>query len=144
MSWTTLTEEHLKSRLSRDELDAYVETADQGVAGSDTVAAILSQVSSMVRGKVASNQDNLGKLGPSGTIPEECLFAACTIGRDSLAATLPLSEGDTDARKEENRKAHAFLDAVAEGKVRIEDSTGSIPEATTSGATYGGATRLDF
>jgi hypothetical protein len=145
MSWITLTADNIRGRLAKDEIDGYVIAGNQEQDGVDTLAEIISQVTAMVRGKVASNRDNLSKLGPDGTIPDECLFAACTIARDALVGSLPLSEGATEVRKEELRKAHSFLDDVASGKVRIEDSNGTMPEAeTTSSTAYGGSSLLDF
>lgn len=144
MAWITLTEDNLKARLARAELEVYQDAADQESEGVDQVEGILTQVTAMVRGKVASNQDNLGKMGPAGTIPDECLHAACTIARDSLVASLPVTSGDTEMRKEELKEAHSFLNQVAKGMVRIEDESGSIPEASSNAATYGGADRLDF
>jgi hypothetical protein len=57
---------------------------------------------------------------------------------------LPLSEGSTETRKEELRKAHDFLDAVAKGDVRIEDAAGTIPESTEATTVSGGSTLLNF
>lgn len=145
MSWITLTPDHVKARLAKDEAENYVVAGGQFLDGSDILDGIIEQITSMVRGKVASNPDNLSKLGAAGTIPDECLFAACTIARDSLVGSLPLSEGATEVRKEELRQAHAFLNDVAVGKVRIESSDGSIPEASVgTEASYGGCTRLEF
>lgn len=148
MSWITLTTDHIKARLSLDEIAAYTDAAGQNDEGGvDILAGIIGQVTGLVRSKVASHRENLPKMGTAGTIPDECLFAACTIARDSLPATLPLSEGATELRKEELRKAHQFLDDVAAGKVRIEDAAGELPEADTSettSPTYGGSPLLDF
>ena len=145
MSWLALTTDHVKARLAKDEIDNYVVAGGQFADGSDILDGIITQITSMVRGKVASNPDNLSKLGAAGTIPDECLFAACTIARDSLVGSLPLSEGATEVRKEELRQAHAFLDAVASGKVRIEASDGTMPEASVgSEASYGGSPILEF
>ena len=105
MSWVTLTANNIKGRLAKDELDDYIDAGNQGQDGVDTLAEIILQVVGMVRGKVASWRDNLSKLGPEGTIPEECLFAACTIARDALVGSLPLSEGASEVRREELRKA---------------------------------------
>lgn len=146
MSWITLTPANIKGRLAKDELESYVDAGDQAIDGVDTLAEIISQVTAMVRGKVASCRDNLGKMGPDGTIPDECMFAACTISRDAIIGSLPLSEGATEVRKEELRKAHDFLAAVAKGDVRIENAAGVIPEIseTSASASYGGAALLNF
>jgi len=144
MSWITLSENHLKARLSRSELESYVEAGEQALAGEQVVERILEQVTSLVRGKVAANEDNLDKMGDAGTIPDECLFAACTIAREALVGSLPLSEGSTEVRKEELRKAYEYLDQVESGKVRIADSDGSIPEVVQTSTSYGGETKLNF
>lgn len=145
MSWITFNADHVKARLAKDELDNYVVAGGQLGDGTDILTAIVAQVVSMVRGKVASNPDNLSKLGAAGTIPDECLFAASTIARDALVGSLPLSEGATKVRQEELRKAHEFLDAVAKGEVRIENASGAIPESVTETSTsYGGSLILDF
>lgn len=145
MAWIALTPANIKGRLAKDELESYVDAGEQATDDVDTLAEIILQVTAMVRGKVASCRDNLSKLGPAGTIPDECLFAASTVARDALVGSLPLSEGSTEVRREELRKAHAFLDAVASCEVRIEDAAGIIPESEPSpSASYGGNPILDF
>lgn len=146
MSWISLSPANIKGRLAKDELDSYVDAGEQAGEGVDTLAEIILQVTAMVRGKVASWAANLEKMGPAGTIPDECLFAACTIARDALIGSLPLSEGATEVRKEELRKAHEFLNAVAKGEVRIENTDGVIPESvdSESNPSYGGAALLNF
>lgn len=145
MSWITLTADNIRGRLAKDELDNYLIAGDQADEGVDAIAEIILQVTAMVRGKVASNRDNLAKMGAAGTIPDECLFAACTIARDALIGSLPLPDSSTEVRKEELRKAYTFLDSVASGGVRIEDTTGTIPETeVVTSATYGGSTLLEF
>ena len=145
MSWTALTADNIRGRLSRDELDGYMTAGDQESDGVDALTEIILQVTAMVRGKVASNVANITKMGAAGTIPDECLFAASTIARDALVGSLPLSEGATEVRKEELRKAHSFLDSVASGGVRIEDADGALPETPTAASvSYGGNTLLEF
>jgi hypothetical protein len=147
MSWLAITSDHIKARLSNDELCAYVDAAQPAESGVDAIAGIIAQVTAMVRGKVASCRANLAKMGSAGTIPSECLFAACTIARDALVGSLPLSEGSTEVRREELRKAHEFLTSIASCEVTIESPDGTIPEAvqsSTSYPSYGGAALLDF
>ena len=135
MAWIVLTEDHVKARIAAAEWTAYVDAAD--VSGQ--VAGILLQVTGLVRSKAASCRENIGKMGPSGTIPDECLFAACTIARDALVGSLPLDEGASELRKEELRKAHSFLDSVAACDLRIEDASGALPEiASDATASVGG------
>ena len=145
MSWTTLSADHVKARLAKDEVESYIDAGGQFEDGSDILGAILSQVTAMVRGKVTSNRDNLSKLGPSGTIPQECLFAAATIARDALVGSLPISEGSTETRREELRQAYLLLEAVAKGEIRIEAHDGSFPEASSEAqASFGGSPILRF
>ena len=146
MSWIALSPDNIKGRLAKYELEAYVDAGRQIEDGVDTLFEIILQVTAMVRGSVASAPDNLPKIGPAGTIPGECLFAACTIARDALVGSLPISEGATEVRKEELRRAHDFLTAVAAGRVRIEDASGSIPEAAASesSTSFGGSQLLDL
>ena len=145
--WITPTTDNVKARIAKDELESDLDAIDQAGDGVDVMAGILSQVVALVRGKVASCRDNLVKMGTAGTIPDECLFAACTIARDALVGSLPLSEGATELRKTELRLAHEFLTAVAKGEVRIEDGSGTIPETAAESddsPTYGGNALLDF
>lgn len=143
MSWITLTEAHVKARLATAELEEIEEAGE--VESTDRLAGILTQVTALVRGKVLTCDENLAKVGDSGTIPEECLWAAATIARDSLVASLPVAESETSPRQEETRKAHSILDQVASCKLRIEGPSGSLPEAEDGGAgEYGGAELLGF
>ena len=145
MSWITLTEDHIKARLSIDELDAYLEAGKQLENGVDSIASIIDQVTTMVRSYVASNSDNLPKMGAVGTIPDECLLAATTIARGSLLGSLPLSEGATEIRKEELRNAQSYLKSVASGDIRIGDTSSDYPEEpSAANASYGGSTLLEF
>ena len=146
MSWIIVTKDHISARLSADESESYVTAADQAKDGIDILDGIIAQVTAMVRSKVGANRDNRHQMGPSGTIPDECLFAACTIARDALIGSLPLSEGATDLRKEELRKAYEFLDAVANGDVLIESPLGDASADSTSSSIpiYGGNPILDF
>lgn len=121
----------------------YEDTGGNPTAGG-RLPGIIDQVTALVRAKVASCSRNLSKMGPAGMIPSECLWAACTIARSSLAASLPVSEGETDPRASELREAHKMLSDVAECKLMIEDASGNIPESVNPGGSYGGAAKLDF
>jgi len=144
MAWISLNKDQLKTRLAKEELDQIVASGGQQWDGNDIVAGLLSQVTNHIRGKVASNSDNLPKLGPDGTIPNECEFIAYTIARDALIGSLPISESATELRKQELRQAHTFLDQIADGKVRIESSNGEVTEALTPSVSYGGNKWIEF
>lgn len=143
MSWLALTSDHVLDRLSSDERVEIEEAGESTPA--DRLTGIIEQVINLVRGKVASCDENLQKLGPSGEIPEETLWAAATVARDSLVASLPVAESETDSRREEGRKAHSILDQVAQCKIRIEGPDGAIPEtADGGGGVYGGSPTMSF
>lgn len=148
MSWVVISKGNVLGRLAQGEFEAYEaagnHTDDEAAVEVDKLAEIISQVTTLVRGKVSSCRENIPKMGQSGTIPDECLFAACTIARDALVGSLPLSEGATETRKEELRNAHAFLNSVANCQVRIADATGEIEPSATSASYYGGAPLIDF
>lgn len=143
MPWITLTEEDVLARLSNDERDA-LEAAGEEEGAEARLPGIIRQVISLIWGKVAACADNRGRMGSSGTIPEECLFHATTICREALVASQPTPEGVTDPRKEEIRQAHLFLDQVAACKVAIADNSGNFPgEPIDTGiSSFGGCPKL--
>lgn len=143
MSWAALSQSDVLDRLTSDEKDAYQEGGE--TITRDRMTGILAQVTELVRGKVASNGENLAKMGNAGTIPSETKWAAATIARNSLVASLPLVEGNTEARKEELTRAFAILDQAADGTLRIASPDGTLPETTNGGAgAYGGSALLNF
>jgi hypothetical protein len=138
MSWISLTSAHIKARLAEEELDAIEDT---GGGDGDRLTGIIDQVTSLVRAKVAACHKNI--LGPTGTIPEECLHAAATIAKHDICASLP-STGvdDSDLRKDEYREATSFLNAVARCEIGIEDDGGGI--AGRDSGCYGGDPKYNF
>lgn len=147
-NWITITPTNILGRLAQSELEEYQDVGN--LSGEeipppvvDKLAEIISQVTTMVRGKVLACQSNELKMGPIGTIPPECLFSACTIARNAFVSSLPINEAITDARNEETRQAHSFLDAVARGEVALESSIpiSAIPDNV---ARFGGDKYLDF
>lgn len=145
MPWIEITEAHLRARLAKSEIDAFVAVGRQYESGVDLLENIIQQVTTMVRSKVASWPENIPFMAPGNSIPQECLFAATTIIRDALIGSLPLSESSTDLRREELRKAHEFLDKVASGEVLIEGVAGGYQQiATSSAGAFGGNQLLEF
>ena len=139
MSWIALTSDHIKARLAEDELNAIEET---GGGDGDRLAGIITQVTSLVRASVAACHKNL--LGPSGTIPEECLHAAATIAKHDIRASLPSITGDDEnkLRIEEYRDATGFLKSVSKCEIGIENDDGDI-SGRDSGC-YGGDPKYNF
>lgn len=133
MSWITLTPAHVKDRLAEDELIAIEAT---GGGDGDRLSGIITQVTSLVRAKVATCSDNA--MGSAGTIPEECLHAAATIAKHDLRASLPTtgSEDEGNLRANEYREAMNFLNQVAKCEIGIADDGGAIGGRDTGN--YGG------
>ena len=139
MPWITLTADHIRSRLAVDELDA-IEAVGGG--DGDRLTGIISQVTSLVRAKVAACHENA--LGEAGTIPEECLHAASTLAKHDLRSTIPSTGSDDEGelRKEEYREAMKFLDQVARCEIGIVNPSGNVG-GRESGC-YGGEPKHDF
>lgn len=140
MPWITITEDDVLDRLSDEERDE-LESVGEEEGAEERLPGIIRQVIALVRGKVAACTDNRGRMGPAGTIPEECLFHATTICREALVASQPTPEGVSDPRKEEIRQAHLFLGEVASCKVAIADQSGNFPgePVNLSGSCFGGS-----
>ena len=139
MAWVTLTTDHVKSRLAEDEIYAIEET---GGGDGARLTGIISQVTALVRAKVAGCENNT--LGDAGTIPEEALHAACAIARHNLSTTVSSAMGEEEAkaRLTEYRDAMTFLTDIAECKIKITNADGEVVEQATG--LYGGADLLDF
>lgn len=139
MAWVELTKNHIKSRLSQYEIEAIEET---GGGDSDRLAGIITQVTSLVRSKVASCHRNT--LGDSGLIPEETIHAASSIAKYNLSTTVAssMTEADEKSRVLEYRDAMNFLEKIANCEVNITTDDGSVERG--SEGTYGGADLMNF
>jgi len=140
VAWITLTSDHVRDRLAFDEINAIEAT---GGGDGDRLSGILTQVTSLVRAKVAACDDN--SIGDAGTIPEECLHAAATLAKHDLRATLPSTglEDEGDLRADEYRAAQDFLSEVASCNIGIENPDGESIGGRESGC-YGGDPILKF
>ena len=110
MSWITLTESDVLTRLSGPELSA-LKTAALGAGQGNPLPEVIAQVVREVRGHVAACDRN--RLGEGQTIPDELLGAALNRIRYELVTRLPVASLLTDARREANRDATALLGRVA-------------------------------
>lgn len=139
MSWLVLTPAHVTDRLAEAELLTIEGT---GGGDGDRLSGIITQVTSLVRAKVAACHRNT--LGPAGTIPEETLWAAATLAKHDLRASLPSTGGEdeTELRKEEYRTATKFLNDVASCNVAVTED--SVTPAGRSSGCYGGDKLLPF
>lgn len=129
MSWLTITEANVLSKLSAPELAA-MKTAALASGQANPLTEAIADVVREVRGYVAACSGNT--LGEGDTIPDELLGAAINRIRYELATRLPVASLLTDARKEANRDAVALFGRVAACTFRI------IPPTTAAAAQAGG------
>ncbi len=139
MAWITLTKKHIKDRLASDELDAIEGT---GGGDGDRLTGIIAQVVALIRSKVAACHKN--ELGDAGMIPEECLYAAATIVKHDIRASLPSIVDDTELRRDEYRNAYQFLNKVATCEIGIDAPIGATPPSDPSTGCYGGEPLHNF
>lgn len=127
MPWITLTLDHIKSRLSEAEITCYDEVGrlEDGEVTSRITgpSGVIFQVTQLIRSKVVSCHKN--KLGPRGTIPEECIHAAVSIARHNITSTPGGDDGERD-RDEEYRDAMSFLRDVSRCAISIKSPDGEI------------------
>lgn len=110
MSWISITEAAVQTRLSKPELSA-LQTVALADFQDDPLPEVIAQVVSEIRGYVSACARN--KLGPDGTVPDELLSAAVNRIRFELATRLPAPGLLTEARKEANSAAVRLLERVA-------------------------------
>lgn len=125
MSWITLTEADVLTKLSAPELTA-MKTAATGVGQANPLVEVIEQVVLEVRGYVGASL--LVQLGEAGTIPNELLGAAINRIRFELATRLPVPALLTDARKEANKDAVTLLGRVAAGSFLVVAPEDAAPE----------------
>jgi hypothetical protein len=142
MAWIQLTELDLKDRLASNELAVW-DSAGQDVDNVvSRVPGIIKQTTSLVRGRVATCTTNTIDLDPC-LIPDELLWAAATIAKNMILASIPASGQDTsEERRDENRRAHEMLDQAADCKLLIANDDGIT--GNQESPEYGGAPLLDF
>jgi hypothetical protein len=129
--------------LSQDDIQNSLTQTEQNLMASDPttvadLAAIVSSVMGLVRGKVNAAKRNQGHLGPSGTIPDELYAASISIARYKFLSHLPQNQLMAADREQDKLDAYAQLDACAKGELviaRYDDPNGQSPEP---GSDYGG------
>jgi len=123
--WRTLTEADLLGVLNASETAAY-----QGAAigdGQDVLADALALVVNQCRGYIADNSVN--QLAEGLTLPERVHLSALHLVRVEMLTRLDM-EVSKD-RESAKRDAIRFFERVSDGRVAIEQPTGTIE---TSGA----------
>lgn len=144
MAWIILTEKHILDRFSEDERDSVESAGDQDCT-TKRLPGIIDQITAFVRGQVAACSQNIGRMGPPGTIPAECVYHAATLARESLIATQPTLEGVLSNRERELNAANDYFPRVASCDVAIADDSGQYPgEPVSVCAAFGGKPLLEF
>lgn len=118
--WRELTEDDVLAVLSEPEKAAY-ESAVPG-DGQDVLTDIFTSVTNHCRGYIADNTQN--RLAEGLTLPERAIRPAMHIVRKDLLTRLDLDVSE-DRRKDAS-EALRFFERVAEGKVSIEQPTGTV------------------
>lgn len=123
MSWITITEDNLLTRISGAELDS-LRDAVLAVGQADPIAEIISTVTKEVRGYVAACARN--SLGAAGTVPEELLGAALDriVWEIMKRPAATIIDGN-DARKDANAAALALFKDVAACRFELEQPDGA-------------------
>jgi hypothetical protein len=130
MSWITINEDDVKTRLTGAELDAFTGAAlAQGQA--DPLPDIIASVTDRVRGYAAACARN--RLGAPGTVPARLRGPALAVIRFELANRLPkMGRLIDDLRRAEYDNALRLFQQVAGGDFVIED-----PDAATDAGARG-------
>ena len=120
MSWNTLAESDVQTRLSGAELTA-LKTAALASGQSSPLPDVITQVVQEVRARVAACPQN--RLGEGATVPDELRACALDLIRYRLLTRLPVASLITPAREAEYKDALALLRDVARCEFRIEQPT---------------------
>lgn len=113
MSWTTLSTDDIKGRLTGAEFTALTTVArSSGQSADDIIAQALDDTTRRVRGYVAACAHNT--LGETGTIPDELKSAALALVREFFFTRLPgmKSLNDETRQKELERAVQELRDTA--------------------------------
>lgn len=124
MSWITLTETNLITKLSGPEIAA-MKTAALQSGQTNPLPGIITQIVREVRGYVAGCSANT--LGDGETIPDELEGAAINRIRYELATRLPVPSLLTKAREDANSAAVALFRDTAACRFKIVPPTEAAP-----------------
>jgi len=141
MAWITLTEANIKDRLSINEIETWDDAGQDEGSEVSRLPGIITQVTGLVRGRVASCRDN--QLSAAGLIPEELLWSAATIAKNMILNSIPTGVEIAQERSDENRRAHEMLDQAAKCELLITGDDG-ISTANQVASTFGGDPLLSF
>jgi len=117
MSWRAITEDDVRSAISAAE-DRTFRQHQVAEGQTDPLLEIIDQVTLDFREAIRSNSANQLD-ATDGTLPRGSIRHAVAIIRHRLLTRFNVSEV-TEARMAEYREATRYLDAIAEGRRRIE------------------------
>ncbi len=132
MSWTTLTEDDLRSSINANE-DAAIRTAALASGEGDPYISVKRQITDLFRNAIRSGPGN--HLDPdTANLPASAIFHAVAKIRYRLLTRF-CSELLNDDRRTENKDAEAWLKDVRRGVEKIEQpgdepSAGNVPSIT--------------
>ena len=132
MSWSTITEDDLRSSINSAE-DTAIRAEALAEGQSDPYLAVKRQITDLFRNAIRSGLGN--HLDPdTATLPAAAIFHAVAKIRYRLLTRFA-SELLDDDRRAENKEAEAWLKEVRRGAEKIEQpgdepSSGSVPSIT--------------
>ena len=134
MSWRTITEADVLTKLSSAELEAFREAA-VGEDQDDPITGAITNVTGLVRGYVATSGVTVDT--DPDTVPERLIPAAVDIlVVDIPARAAGIQIDPNDARAKSKAQAIKLLERVADGKFSIEDPVTEKESAEAATPTY--------
>lgn len=117
MPWNTLATIDVTAEILPDEV-----TLLNTIQGASTIlAAILANVVAEVQASILTGGN---QIGPAGTVPDQIREDSIALARWRWFTSLPMTDLQSDARRQQYREAQARLQGIREGKEKVE-----IPEA---------------
>jgi hypothetical protein len=117
MSWSTITQSDLKTKLSGPEYTALT-AAVLSSGQPDPVALVIANVVNEIRGFIAGADFHLG---PAETLPSRLLDTALTIVAWRAALRLNIAQMLSDNRKAEYNRAMDLLGKLSDGNFSLEE-----------------------
>jgi hypothetical protein len=142
MAWIELTESDIEVRLAANELSAWDSAGQEENNVVSRIPGIIKQTTGLIRGRVASCVNNVLNTDTC-LIPEELLWAAATIAKNMVLASIPSAGQEaSEERRDENRRAYDMLDQAASCELLIADDSGQT--SNQESPEFGGCVLLDF
>ena len=132
MSWSAITADEILEQLTPVE----TATLNNIQSATDQLDKILGRTVRAARGSIAAGGNPLGS---DGTIPDQVRNDVIALARWTWLCSFPaLKSMQTDGRKAAATDAQARLDAIANGKTKVElPSSGDVSTVPTQRAKFG-------